>query len=213
MPPSAGPTSPGLAARYAALALPDDAALPAGPAARAALSGAAGRLEDALAGSGGAFLLGDSLTLVDVAAAPLLDGLAARAALLDPPLPLRDSPRHPRLAAWFRALNDRVPAFPCRIQAPRAAWARAMGPAAASAEGAAGGAGAEEGEWREVLREGAGAAWGRFARVHGTAQRTPRVEAAARLWAERDRVSLGGGGMPCKCVSSPPPTMRMRMCP
>jgi hypothetical protein len=196
MPPSAGPDDPGFAARYAALALPGDEALLAGPASRAALSAAAGRFEDALAASGGAFLLGDSLTLVDVAAAPVLDGLAAQAALLDPPMPLRDSPRHPRLAAWFRALNDRVPAFPCRIQAPRAAWARALGAAAAVADGAAGGAGTAEGEWREVLREGAGEAWGRFARVHGTAQRTPRIEAAARLWDERDRVSGLGGAVP-----------------
>jgi glutathione S-transferase len=157
-------------------------------------------VEDLLARAGGPLFLGADPSIVDCAWAPFLERWRVQAPLLHPPLarlfpdPAGGTGALPRLAAWYAAMDARVPAYLARIKGDPHTWRLALA-------GAGGGAVAAPHDGRppadaDWLRAAAppnrpDGVWATHAaRAAGRAPpaATARAEAAARLVGNRRAV-------------------------
>eukprot|EP00929_Paragymnodinium_shiwhaense_P044534 TRINITY_DN22836_c0_g1_i1.p1 TRINITY_DN22836_c0_g1~~TRINITY_DN22836_c0_g1_i1.p1 ORF type:complete len:347 (+),score=-0.19 TRINITY_DN22836_c0_g1_i1:51-1043(+) len=79
---------------------------------------------DALLGehSEGPFFYGDRLTAADIAWLPFLERYAEQLPCLHEGLNPRDAERWPRLAAWYDAVMERVPAYGARVRGDNVSW-------------------------------------------------------------------------------------------
>jgi len=96
------------------------------PLPRSAFESTLDATEALLEAAGGPFFAGASFSAADVAWAPFLERYAAQLPCLHKGLVPRDPSRWPCLAAWYDAMEARVPAYACRVRGDAASWRKVL---------------------------------------------------------------------------------------
>lgn len=83
---------------------------------------------NALLGDGaGPFFCGPTLSAADIAWAPFLERYAAQLPCLHDDLQVEDEHRYPHLRRWYRAMDEQVPAYACRVKGDASSWRKVLG--------------------------------------------------------------------------------------
>ena len=156
------------------------------PVLRAAFEETLEKTDALLEERGGPFFAGADLSAADVAWAPFLERYAAQLPLLHDGLRPRDASKYPSLARWYDALEERVPAYCCRVRGDAASWAKVLdqagfGNAGGVPELLSSGSAFDD----EIATRGA-AIWDDYAATRDYVASTPAREAAAAVVRNRD---------------------------
>lgn len=76
---------------------------------------------------GGPFLCGQSFSAADVAWAPFLERYAAQLPCLHDDLQPKDEREYPHLYQWYKAMEEQIPAYACRVKGDASSWRKVLG--------------------------------------------------------------------------------------
>lgn len=79
-----------------------------------------------LAETKGPFFCGERFTAADIAWAPFLERYSAQLPVLHDGLEPYSHETYPHLAAWYDAMNTKVPAYPCRVKGDSSSWRKVL---------------------------------------------------------------------------------------
>jgi len=145
---------------------------------------------------GGPFFCGAEFTAADIAWAPFLERYAAQLPCLHDGLDVRgeDGVEYPNLVAWFEAMEERAPAYGCRIRGDASSWRKVLVMAGfGNAGGVPGDVGVRmesvaAGEQKEVEDEKWRGVWERYRVGRPWVMDTPGKEAAAVVVRNRRQI-------------------------
>jgi glutathione S-transferase len=81
---------------------------------------------DLLGQTEGPFFCGPKVTAADVAWAPFLERYRYQLPLLHPGLNPADPTEFPKLAEWYQAMEDTIPAYACRVKGDASSWRKVL---------------------------------------------------------------------------------------
>ncbi|GMI14660.1 hypothetical protein TrVE_jg1550 [Triparma verrucosa] len=144
----------------------------------------------------GHFFCGEEVTAADVAWAPFLERYAVQLPALHDGLRPRDEERWPNLSLWYKAMEEKVPAYPSRVQGDAESWRRVL-----MQQGFGNEAGFEKLlEAAADERGDSSSCWPMFAEGRQWLANSPREEAAARLLRNKGPIiadAIRNGGANC----------------
>ena len=74
----------------------------------------------------GPFFCGNALTVADIAWAPFLERYRYQLPCLHAGLLPDDASIYPHLAAWYQAMDEKVPAYACRVKGDASSWRKVL---------------------------------------------------------------------------------------
>lgn len=79
-----------------------------------------------LSETNGPFFCGSEFTAADIAWAPFLERYAAQLPCLHDGLDPKDDTKYPYLASWYKAMDDTIPAYSCKVQGDASSWRKVL---------------------------------------------------------------------------------------
>lgn len=79
-----------------------------------------------LSETNGPFFCGSEFTAADIAWAPFLERYAAQLPCLHDGLDPKDDTNYPHLASWYRAMEENIPAYSCKVQGDSSSWRKVL---------------------------------------------------------------------------------------
>eukprot|EP00931_Biecheleriopsis_adriatica_P118301 TRINITY_DN93738_c0_g1_i1.p1 TRINITY_DN93738_c0_g1~~TRINITY_DN93738_c0_g1_i1.p1 ORF type:complete len:429 (+),score=58.60 TRINITY_DN93738_c0_g1_i1:2-1288(+) len=137
----------------------------------------------------GPFFYGAELSAADIAWAPFLERYSEQLPCLHAGLDPRDSSRWPRLAAWYEAMMQRVPAYSARVRGDNISWRKVLSMAGYGNAGVAPVLQPEDPSKPIQLDTNEGD-WQAFASSRPHVAPTPEKEAAARVVRNRKALAV-----------------------
>ena len=79
-----------------------------------------------LSKTSGPYFVGDKLTTADIAWAPFLERYRYQLPCLHAGLEPNDASAYPHLAAWYKAMEENLPAYACRVKGDASSWRKVL---------------------------------------------------------------------------------------
>eukprot|EP00930_Biecheleria_cincta_P087903 TRINITY_DN77142_c0_g1_i1.p1 TRINITY_DN77142_c0_g1~~TRINITY_DN77142_c0_g1_i1.p1 ORF type:complete len:272 (+),score=51.83 TRINITY_DN77142_c0_g1_i1:394-1209(+) len=136
----------------------------------------------------GPFFYGAKLTVADVAWAPFLERYSEQLPCLHAGLDPRDSSRWPRLAAWYKAMMQQVPAYAARVCGDNVSWRKVLSMAGYGNSGVAPVLHPEDPS-KQILHDTNSGDWTNYASTRPYVASSPEKEAAARVVRNHDAIA------------------------
>jgi len=155
-----------------------------------------GAIETVLSKHEGAFALGTTFSLVDVALFPALEMCDMHASILVPALRPSDNAAFPALQQWYAAMDSRIASYRSRVKGDAFSAAQRL-----AQDDAALRAVALEGatrillqdSWKDTMAEPIPVSWNAFVERFPSVAKTPKQEAAAYLYDAREALRREAG--------------------